>query len=51
VDRLYRVLFARSPSDAEKMMARDYLSPSPTPEQWARYVHALLVTNEFVFVD
>lgn len=51
LERLTRLLFARNPSDQERQLARDYLGTTPDAAKWQRYVHALLLTNEFAFVD
>jgi len=52
---LYRIVFARSPSDAEQQVALDFVqstqagsTPLSTREQLAQL---LLLTNEFTFVD
>jgi hypothetical protein len=49
IDRLYRLLFARPPAKEELDLARQFLEESNGA--WERYVQALLITNEFVFVD
>jgi hypothetical protein len=54
VRALFRRLFARLPTDEELTIARDFLGAdlaAVTPETWGIYAHALLLTNEFVFVD
>jgi hypothetical protein len=51
VSRLYEVLYSRLPSDRERLLARIYLGNEPTEEDWYRYTQALLMSNEFVFVD
>ena len=51
VDRIYRLLFARPSSDLERDLAVEFLGKTPTVETWTRYTHALLMTNEFLFVD
>lgn len=48
VARIYQVLFAREPDQDETALALDYLT---SEQRWEEYVHALLMTNEFVFVD
>jgi len=51
---LFRRLFARAPTDDELAIGREFLGADPaviTPETWGIYSHALLLTNEFVFVD
>jgi hypothetical protein len=49
VDRLYRILYGRAPSERELTLAVEYLSASGGA--WQRYAHGLLMSNEFVFVD
>jgi hypothetical protein len=51
VTQLHFLLFSRPPSTNELSLASDYLGPDPSAEQWTRLAHALLLTNEFVFVD
>jgi hypothetical protein len=48
VDRLHRVCFGRPPTAEEAALAKEYLGPAGG---WDRYAQALLLTNEFVFVD
>ena len=51
VNRLYDLLFGHRPTPAEFSLAREFLGDKPTPDSWKQYVHGLLMTNEFVFVD
>jgi hypothetical protein len=52
VDRLYRLLYGRAPTDRETELAAAYLADAgATPVAWERYVQALLMANEFVFID
>ena len=51
LDRVSWILFSRPQSAEEKKLALDYLGTTPNSDQWFRYVHALLLTNEFAFVD
>ena len=54
VQALIRKLFARVPTEEELAIAREFLGSdlaAITPETWGIYAHALLLTNEFVFVD
>lgn len=50
VERIYQLLFGRSARDEERTLAVEYLGKGGDPV-WARYVHALMQTNEFAFVD
>jgi hypothetical protein len=57
IDRLYRLLFGRSPTTAEQAAGRAFIDaatsgPAPdAPGPWERYAQALLLSNEFLFVD
>jgi len=51
VEGLSRLLFGRVPTSTEVAIAREFLGDQPTADQWLQYVHGLLMTNEFVFVD
>jgi plasmid stabilization system protein ParE len=51
VQRLYRVLYAREATTAELTLAREYLAEAGGPAAWERYAQALLMANEFAFVD
>jgi hypothetical protein len=49
-----RRLFSRPATEEELAIAREFLGTdlaAITPETWGIYAHALLLTNEFVFVD
>jgi hypothetical protein len=50
VSRLYRVLYGRPPNSEELRLAEDYLKASGDAA-WERYAQALLMANEFLFVD
>ncbi|MBS0203424.1 MAG: PSD1 domain-containing protein [Planctomycetes bacterium] len=51
VQRIYRILFARDPQAAELRLALDFLGEQPSAAVWQEFFQALLLTNEFVFVD
>lgn len=51
LDRVYRIVFARPPHEDELALARKFLGEQPTADRWTQWVHALLLTNEFAFVD
>ncbi len=51
VHQIHRILFARAPSDAESRLAAEFLGTQPSAANWRHFVQALLLTNEFVFVD
>jgi hypothetical protein len=54
---LHQLLYARLPLDAELQIARDFLAEvasadeQATAARWQRYTHALLSSNEFLYVD
>jgi len=58
IERAYALLFGRPATERERQIGREYLE-APEPEgaapgdlsRWVRYAHALLGTNEFVFID
>jgi hypothetical protein len=52
VDRLHRILYARSATAEEQQLASEYLAvQGNSPAAWERYAHALLLVNELVMVD
>jgi hypothetical protein len=51
VQRLYRLLLGRSASADEMKLAREFLGDGGAMVSWEWYAQALLLTNEFVFVD
>jgi hypothetical protein len=51
ITRLYETIFARYPTEEEKQLAAAFLGDSPTAESWQQLAQALLMTNEFMFVD
>ncbi len=54
IDRTYRLLFGRLPSEAERQLGRDYLESGSEGDRsaaWASYTQALLASNEFLFID
>ena len=53
---LYQRVFARAPTDDERMLAERYLREAQTTSSeklspWERLTQVLLMTNEFMFVD
>lgn len=50
---LYRLVYARPPSTEEIAWGKLFLADSPpgTPPPWEQYAQALLMANEFLFVD
>ena len=51
VDRLYRLLYGRGPTAEEVELAGNYLAEGRAAVPRERYVHALMMANEFLFVD
>lgn len=51
VDVVYRILLARAPTERECQMAIEFLGAQPTSAAWQQFTQALLLTNEFVFLD
>jgi hypothetical protein len=59
VQRLYKMLFGRPATAEELAAAREFLATKPADgdknvlklNEWERYAQALLMTNEFSFVD
>jgi hypothetical protein len=49
VDRLFRLAYGRPPRDEEASLARAFLSGRPVP--WVDFCRAILLGNEFVFID
>ena len=50
-EALYAVAFARKPTARERALAVTFLGNQPAAEAWSRFAQALLMTNEFAFVD
>jgi hypothetical protein len=52
IDRIYRLLFGRGPADSDIRLGQSYLAAEGAGvAAWERYVHALLQTNAYVYVD
>jgi hypothetical protein len=50
VARLYGLCYGRAPTAEEVALAKEFLGEGKAPA-WERYAQALLVSNEFAFVD
>jgi hypothetical protein len=50
LDRVYAILYGRTPTEKERALAIEVLGTDPATA-WPRLAHALLMTNEFLFVD
>jgi hypothetical protein len=52
IERLYHLLYGRPPTANELELGKKFVAGgSKAPRQWESYVQALLLANEFVFVD
>ncbi|MFO0928361.1 MAG: DUF1549 and DUF1553 domain-containing protein [Gemmataceae bacterium] len=51
ITAMYRVCFGRHPDADERALAAAFLGDKPAPEAWLRLAQALLLSNEFHFVD
>ena len=52
IERLYRLVYNRPPAHEEYELARAFLGQvAIEPGRWRSYVQALLMANEFVYVD
>lgn len=51
VRQIYRLAFGREPSTKEQVRAETFLGSNPEDKLWQQFVHALLMSNEFAFVD
>ena len=47
VEKLYQLMFARSPTSEEMSLANAYLKQGI----WIDYVHALMASNEMMYID
>ncbi len=50
-EKIYQLLLSRKPTGEELQLATSFLGENLDAGSWERYVHGLLLTNEFVFVD
>lgn len=51
VARLFQLCFGREPTATERLDAEELIGPQPSDAQWQQLAHALLMSNEFLFVD
>ena len=51
VRRVYALLYGRPATDSQMRIAREFLGAAPSDAVWTQYVHAMLGSNEFMFVD
>ena len=52
IEQLYKQIYRRLPTDTEVTLGIKFLAGDvPSDDRLVRYVHALLITNEFAFVE
>ncbi len=51
IDRVYRLLYSRSPSVEEERIGLDFVSRTAGERGWEEYCQVLLCANEFMYVD
>jgi hypothetical protein len=51
VRRIYRILLARDAADSELTLSQEFLGTKPSAASWVQFTQALMLTNEFVFID
>jgi mono/diheme cytochrome c family protein len=52
IERIYRLIYNRPPDSEDSASAREFLDSAPLqPARWQALAQALLMTNEFVFID
>jgi hypothetical protein len=51
LDRAYAILFGRTPDARERAAVREFLGADPAEADWQRLGQALLLCNEFAFID
>jgi hypothetical protein len=50
LDRVFAILYGRRPTERERVLANE-IHANERAKAWLRFAHALLMTNEFMFVD
>ncbi|MFM8250696.1 MAG: DUF1549 and DUF1553 domain-containing protein, partial [Planctomycetota bacterium] len=51
LDRLVELAWGRPPDEALRQQLKSFLGAQPGDEQWHQMAHALLLANEFLFID
>jgi len=51
LERLCQVVLGREPREKDVRLAQEFLGANPDEKTWQQFVQALLLTNEFAFVD
>jgi hypothetical protein len=50
-DQIYQTILQRPPDPSERKLAAEFLGPTPGAIEFERLIQALLMSNEFAFVD
>ena len=48
---LYQLLFGRDPTDEDIRLAIQFIGVDSAGEEWLPYIHGLMMSNEFTFID
>jgi cytochrome c553 len=51
IDRAYRLLYGRPPTDAEVRLGLAFIGGGDGTTRWQQYAHMLLAANEMLFID
>ncbi|MGV3774985.1 MAG: DUF1549 and DUF1553 domain-containing protein [Verrucomicrobiales bacterium] len=51
IKRIYQLAYGRDATDKDLEKAERFLGPSPTAKEWTHFAHAVVMANEFTFVD
>jgi mono/diheme cytochrome c family protein len=51
IKRIYQILLQKMPDVGEQKLGDEFLGPAPSAAELERFIQALLMSNEFVFVD
>ena len=51
IQRLFQVLYGRQATTSDEHRIHEFLGPQPNAAAWRQLAHALLMANEFAFVD
>ncbi len=51
IERIYEAVLQRQPDEAERKLAAGFLGSAPSVIEFERLIQALLMSNEFAFVD
>jgi cytochrome c553 len=51
IQRIYALLFGRQPTTEETALGEQFVATGDVDANWRRYAQALMISNEFVFID